>query len=91
MTGGYSSIHRDIPLHLLYSTNRAEWNVASFDVWIAPAGWLERLPLAAAFERHACMVQNAHGFERLCYWQRPGPCRRHPATEADQVMREYGF
>lgn len=91
MTGGYSSIHRDIPLHLLYSANRAEWNVASFDVWIAPAGWLERLPLAAAFERRACMVQNAHGFEQLCYWQRPGLCRRHPATEADHVMRKYGF
>lgn len=91
MTGGYSSIHRDVPLHLLYSANRAEWRPASFDVWIAPAGWLERLPLAATFEQRACMIQNADGFEQLCYWSRRGGCRRQPTTEADYVMRKYGF
>jgi hypothetical protein len=91
MTGGYSSLHRDIPLHLLYPANRTEWNPASFDVWIAPAGWLERLPLAAAFVPRSCVVQNAQGFKYLCYWIRQGGCRRHPTTEANHVMPKYGF
>ncbi len=91
MTGGYAYIHRDVPLHLLYSANRADWDPASFDVWIAPVGWLEQRTLAAAFERRACTIQNAHGFEKLCYWSRAGGCRRQPATEANHVMQKYGF
>ena len=91
MTGGYASIHREVPLHLLYWANQADWNLASFDVWIAPEGWLQRLPWAAGFEQRSCQVQNAHGFERLCYWQRPGYCARNSATEAHAVMLKYGF
>jgi len=91
MTGGYSSMHRHIPLHLLYPTNRTEWDPASFDVWIAPEGWLEKLPLAAAFTPRSCVVQNAHGFEYLCYWSRRGGCSRQSATEAPHVMQRYGF
>ena len=91
MTGGYFSIHRDIPLHLLYEANRADWDPASFDVWIAPEGWLERQPLAAGFQPRTCQVQNAHGFEYLCLWQRPGGCSDHPVTEAQRVMLKYGF
>jgi len=94
MSGGYSSLHRNVPLHLLYLDAPDDWDTEAFDVWIAPAGWLERTPVAAAvgFEPRECRVQRAQGFERLCYWSRHrGGCRRQPATEAQRVLEARGY
>jgi len=91
MTGGYTWIHRDLPLHLLYPDTVAQWDLSSFDVWIAPEGWLQQRIPAPRFVQRSCMRQDAHGFRNLCYWQRPGPCRAQPSTEADNVMQRHHF
>ena len=94
MTGGYTALHRDLPLHLLYLDDQDDWDTDAFDAWIAPAGWLERMPLAAraGFERQQCRRQLAQGFEELCYWnRRNGACVRQSATEAQRVLEARGY
>jgi hypothetical protein len=94
MTGGYAALHRDLPLHLLYLDDQDDWDPEAFDAWIAPAGWLERMPLAAraGFERQQCRPQLAQGFEELCYWnRRNGACVRESATEAQRVLEARGY
>jgi hypothetical protein len=94
MTGGYTALHRDVPLHLLYLDDTEHWDTDAFDAWIAPAGWLESIPLAsrAGFERQQCRHQFAHGFDELCYWRRrSGGCAPQPATEAQRVLEARGY
>jgi len=91
MTGGYTWLHRDLPLHLLYPDDRAKWDLQSFDVWIAPEGWLQQQVPAPGFVQRECTWQGAQGFRNLCYWRRSGACRANPSTEAPSVMQRYGY
>jgi len=54
------------------------WDPTSLDVWIAPEGWLVRLPLAAGFQPRSRQVRNAHGFANLCRLAEAGRLFRAP-------------
>ncbi len=83
-TGGYSSMHRNLPLYLL-DWDRARWNTQAFDAWILPRGVLD--PRPAGYRLVQCDVQGAAGIEALCLWVRSGGCDATGATnEAQHVL-----
>lgn len=87
-TGGYSSLHKDIPIHLL-GWDRRTWRVQAFDAWILPRGINE--PAALEFRLVQCDVQDAAGVDELCLWVRSGGCdQRGASTEAQQVLEATG-
>jgi len=87
-TGGYSSLHRDLPLYLL-DWDRDRWNTQAFDAWILPQGVLD--PRLARYRLVQCDVQGAAGAEALCLWIRSGGCDATGATnEAQHVLDTTG-
>ena len=87
-TGGYSSLHRDLPLYLL-DWDRDRWNTQAFDAWILPQGVLD--PRPAGYRLLQCDVQGTAGAEALCLWVRQGGCDATGATnEAQQVLDATG-
>jgi hypothetical protein len=87
-TGGYSSLHRDLPLYLL-DWDRDRWNTQAFDAWILPQGVFD--PRAAGYRVVQCDVQGAAGAEALCLWIRSGGCDATGATnEAQHVLDATG-
>jgi len=83
-TGGYSSLHRNLPLYLL-DWNRDRWNTQAFDAWILPRGVLD--PRPAGYRLVQCEVQGTAGAEALCLWLRSGGCDATGATnEAQHVL-----
>ncbi len=87
-TGGYSSLHRNLPLYLL-DWDRARWNTQAFDAWILPQGVLD--PRPAGYRLVQCDVQGAAGVEALCLWIRSGGCDATGATnEAQRVLDATG-
>jgi hypothetical protein len=87
-TGGYSSLHRDLPLYLL-DWDRDRWNTQAFDAWILPQGVLD--PRPAGYRLVQCDVQGAGGAEALCLWIRSGGCDTTGATnEAQRVLDATG-
>ena len=87
-TGGYSSLHRNIPIHLL-GWDRDTWNVAAFDAWILPEGRSD--PAGFGYQPVQCAVQGAGGAEELCLWVRAGGCeQRGSTTEAQRVLEATG-
>jgi GPI mannosyltransferase 3 len=83
-TGGYSSLHRNLPLYLL-DWDRERWNTHTFDAWILPQGVLD--PRPAGYRLLQCNVQGAAGVEALCLWIRKGSCDATGATnEAQHVL-----
>lgn len=87
-TGGYSSLHRNLPLYLL-DWNRDRWNTQAFDAWILPQGVLD--PRPAGYRLLQCDVQGVAGADALCLWIRQGGCDATGATnEAQQVLDATG-
>jgi len=87
-TGGYSSLHEDIPIHLL-GWDRRTWRVQAFDAWILPRGFNQ--PAALGYRLVQCDVQGAAGVEELCLWVRRGGCDQSSATtEAQRVLESTG-
>jgi hypothetical protein len=87
-TGGYSSLHEDIPIHLLGWDPRT-WRVRAFDAWILPGGYNQ--PAAFGYRLVQCEVQGAAGVDELCLWVRTGGCdQRGASTEAQQVLETTG-
>jgi hypothetical protein len=87
-TGGYSSLHRNLPLYLL-DWDRDRWNTEAFDAWILPQGVLD--PRSAGYRLVQCDVQSAAGAEALCLWIRSGGCDATGATnEAQHVLDATG-
>jgi hypothetical protein len=87
-TGGYSSLHEDIPIHLLDWDPRT-WDTRAFDAWILPEG--SNRPAAFGYGLVACEVQNAAGAGSLCLWVRGGGCDQAWATtEAQHVLDATG-
>jgi GPI mannosyltransferase 3 len=87
-TGGYSSLHRNLPLYLL-DWERERWNTQAFDAWILPQGVLD--PRRAGYRRVQCEVQGAAGVEALCLWIRRDGCDAAGATnEAQHVLDTTG-
>jgi GPI mannosyltransferase 3 len=87
-TGGYSSLHRELPIYLL-DWDRARWNTQAFDAWILPEGVLD--PRPAGYRLLQCQVQGAGGAEALCLWLRSGECDATGATNtAQQVLNATG-
>jgi hypothetical protein len=87
-TGGYSSLHEDIPIHLL-GWDRRTWRVQAFDAWILPRG--SNQPAALGYRLVQCEVQGAAGLDELCLWVREGGCdQRGASTEAQQVLETTG-
>jgi hypothetical protein len=87
-TGGYSSLHRNLPLYLL-GWDRARWNTQAFDAWILPQGVLD--PRPAGYRLVQCDVQGVAGVEALCLWIRSGDCDATGATnEAQHVLDATG-
>jgi hypothetical protein len=87
-TGGYSSLHRNLPLYLL-DWNRDRWNTQAFDAWILPQGMLD--PRPAGYRRVQCDVQGTAGAAALCLWMRSGGCDATGATnEAQRVLDATG-
>jgi hypothetical protein len=84
-TGGYSSLHRNLPLYLL-DWNRERWNTRAFDAWILPQGVLD--PRAAGYRLRQCEVQGVAGAAALCLWIRQGACDATGATNAAQRVLE---
>jgi len=83
-TGGYSSLHRNLPLYLL-DWDRDRWNTQAFDAWILPQYVLD--PRPAGYRLVQCDVQGAGGAEALCLWIRSGGCDATGATnEAQHVL-----
>ena len=88
-TGGYSSLHQKLPIHLLSPYDPGDWDTGSFDAWIGPAGMRE--PVEAGFRLVQCSVQNAGGVADICLWTRDGPCSPgSTATEAQRVLESTG-
>jgi hypothetical protein len=56
-TGGCSSLHENLPIHLLSPYDPRDWNTGSFDAWIGPREM--RGPEEAGFRLVQCSVQNA--------------------------------
>ena len=87
-TGGYSSLHQPIPIHLLEWDHRT-WETRAFDAWILPRGFDQ--PAGFGYRLAACEVQNAAGVDALCLWVRGGGCDQGgTATEAQQVLNARG-
>lgn len=87
-TGGYSSLHRALPIYLL-DWDRNTWNTEAFDAWILPGGVLE--PQRAGYRLVQCGPQNAAGATDLCLWVRGGECDDSNATnEAQRVLNASG-
>lgn len=87
-TGGYSSLHRNLPLYLL-DWDRDRWNTQAFDAWILPQGVPD--PRPAGYRLLQCDVQGTAGAEALCLWIRKGGCDATGATnEAQQVLEATG-
>jgi len=87
-TGGYSSLHKDVPIHLL-SWDRRTWRVQAFDAWILPRG--SDQPAALGYRLVQCDVQGAAGVDELCLWVRRGGCDQGGATtEAQRVLESTG-
>ena len=87
-TGGYSSLHVNLPLYLL-DWDRDRWNTQAFDAWILPQGVLD--PRPAGYRLVQCDVQGAAGVEALCLWIRNGGCNATGATnEAQHVLDATG-
>jgi len=87
-TGGYSSLHGNLPLYLL-DWDRDRWNTQAFDAWILPQGVPD--PRPAGYRLVQCAVQGAAGAEALCLWIRSGGCNPTGATnEAQHVLEATG-
>jgi hypothetical protein len=87
-TGGYSSLHRNIPIHLL-GWDRRTWDIAAFDAWILPGGMSE--PAGFGYRAIQCSMQRAGGADELCLWVRDGDCdQRGSTTEAQRVLEATG-
>jgi hypothetical protein len=87
-TGGYSSLHRPIPIYLLDWDHRT-WAMRAFDAWILPKGFDQ--PTVFGYRLAACEVQNAEGVDALCLWVRSGGCdQTGAATEAQRVLNARG-
>jgi hypothetical protein len=56
-TGGYSSLHQKLPIHLLSPYDPGDWDTRTFDAWIGPQEM--RGPEEAGFRLVQCSVQNA--------------------------------
>jgi hypothetical protein len=87
-TGGYASLHRDVPLHLLWDGNRAAWDSRAFNAWVGPAGWNE--PRDAGFALQRCEPESIAGRKASCLWVRKGRCESHPETLAQPLIEERG-
>lgn len=87
-TGGYSSLHERIPIHLLDWDPRT-WDTRAFDAWILPKGFDQ--PDGFGYRLVECAVQNAAGVDALCLWVRGGDCDQGAAvTEAQRVINARG-
>lgn len=87
-TGGYSSLHKDIPIHLLGWDPRT-WHTEAFDAWILPRG--SNQPATFDYRRIQCVAQHAGGVDELCLWVRAGNCdQRSASTEAQSVLNATG-
>lgn len=87
-TGGYTALHRHLPIHLLGWDPRT-WDTRAFDAWILPRGSPQ--PAAFGYRLVRCAVQDAAGVDQLCLWARAGGCERGaPTTAAQRVLEATG-
>ncbi len=87
-TGGYSSLHRDLPLYLL-DWDRDRWNTEAFDAWILPQGVLD--PRSGGLSARAVRRAGCGRCRTLCLWVRGGGCDATGATnEAQHVLNASG-
>ena len=87
-TGGYSSLHRNLPVHELDPRHSGDWNTRVFDAWIAPRTAAE--PAAAGFERRHCYPQHDGYVDDVCLWTRTGPCEHSARSEIQRAMEARG-
>ena len=87
-TGGYSSLHRGIPIHVPRRSGSTRLNVSSFDALIANSAW--KPPAQLGFKRVSCAAQLTYTSESLCLWRRRGTCEPNPETEAQVTMEAAG-
>lgn len=87
-TGGYSSLHRDVPIHLPRRSGPTRLNTKAFDMLIAPSTWVP--PMQLGFKKVQCSTQLTYSGEDLCLWRRAGACERNPETEAQLIMEAAG-
>lgn len=82
-TGGYSYLHRRIPIYVLEENVQAEQLRASSPAYnrlIAPDAGPS---LASQFIRKKCEGNRSAQNKRLCIYERPGPCNRAVAPDLE--------
>jgi hypothetical protein len=87
-TGGYSSLHRNLPVHELDPRHSGDSKPQVFDAWLAPRTAAE--PAAAGFERRRCYPQHDGYVDDVCLWTRTGPCEHGARSDIQRAMEARG-
>jgi hypothetical protein len=85
-TGGWSRLHRDVPIYYLRSEEELHHHRSAYNVILGRQDSAERI--TAPFEQQACFW--APYAEEVCVFTRPGGCVADPDIEVNAVLVETG-